>query len=330
MKLPRRLLIAAIVLGLAGFVGWRSWRAAHSGEGALTGYIEGETLYLSAPTAGPVAQVFVRRGDQVTAGQPLFAMDGDIAAAQQARSAAGAQVAAAQARDARKGLRPAELGVTEARIAAARARERGARLELDRASTLASRGFLAKAALDQARANHDAAEAEVRALQSEWAAETLGARADAIAAADARRAEADAGLSESERRAAQLAPRAPAAGRVEDVFFQPGEWAAANQPIVALMPQGRVRIRFFVPETAVSAYAPGKVVRFSCDSCASGLSAVINYVSPRPEFTPPVIYSRESRERLVFMVEAQPASAAGLVPGLPVDVVPLSAGKARP
>jgi HlyD family secretion protein len=118
-------------------------------------------------------------------------------------------------------------------------------------------------------------------------------------------------------------PVAPAAGRIEDVYFQPGEWAAANQPVVALIPDDRVRVRFYVPERDIARYPVGTRVQFSCDGCKAGLSAVINYVSPRPEFTPPVIYSRESRDRMVFLVEARPGSGATLIPGQPIDVVPV-------
>jgi HlyD family secretion protein len=88
-----------------------------------------------------------------------------------------------------------------------------------------------------------------------------------------------------------------------------------------------VTIRFFVPERQVALYRPGRVVRFACDSCPAGLTASISYVSPRPEYTPPVIYSLEARERLVFLVEARPAHPDRLTPGLPVDVTPLEAGR---
>ena len=98
---------------------------------------------------------------------------------------------------------------------------------------------------------------------------------------------------------------------------------AANQPVVSILPDDRIKVRFFVPEQEVARYRPGRKVRFSCDGCASGLSARISYVSPRPEFTPPVIFSRDSRDRLVFMVEALPQGPARLMPGLPVDVEPL-------
>ena len=107
------------------------------------------------------------------------------------------------------------------------------------------------------------------------------------------------------------------------MFFQPGEWVSPNQPIVALLPDNKVKVRFFVPQAEVARYRPGRTVRFSCDGCASGLQATIRYVSPRPEFTPPIIFSRDSRDRLVFMVEAFPTHPAGLLPGLPVDVEPL-------
>ena len=94
-----------------------------------------------------------------------------------------------------------------------------------------------------------------------------------------------------------------------------------DQPILSLLPDSRIKVRFFVPEAQLSAYRVGGTVRFGCDGCAKGLTAKIAYIAPRPEFTPPVIYSREARDRLVYLVEAQPS--ARLNPGQPVDVEPL-------
>jgi HlyD family secretion protein len=193
--------------------------------------------------------------------------------------------AAAQAQDARKGVRPAELAIYDANVAAAEARTRDAEAVLRRVRTLERQGIYAPARLDDAKSAYDAAAA----------------------------------------RLSDIAPTAPGPARVEDVFFQNGEGAVANQPILALLPDDRIKLRFFVPETAVSAYGPGKTVRFSCDGCAAGLTAKITYVSPRPEFTPPVIYSREARDRLVYLVEARPS--VRLNPGLPVDVTPLGPGR---
>ena len=124
-----------------------------------------------------------------------------------------------------------------------------------------------------------------------------------------RKARRAAASGRSRSASASSRPPAPSAARVEEVFYRPGEWVAANQPVVSLLPDDRVKIRFFVPEQEVARYRPGRSVRFACDGCAGGLAAKIFYVSPRAEFTPPVIFSRDSRDRLVFMVEARPAKA---------------------
>src|SRR5690606_41913055 len=68
-------------------------------------------------------------------------------------------------------------------------------------------------------------------------------------------------------RSGQLAPAAPAAARVEEIFFQRGEWAAANQPVLALLPDSEVKLVFFVPEAETARYRPGRTVRFTCDGC---------------------------------------------------------------
>jgi HlyD family secretion protein len=206
-------------------------------------------------------------------------------------------------------------------VSLAAARE--ARIALDRADQLVRRGIYARVRLDEARAAYQTAQARLDAARRRIEVAALGQREEQIRAADARVAQASARVSETGARLQTLSPVAPSAGRIEDVFFQRGEWAAANQPVVALIPDDRVFVRFFVPEAQVAAYRPGQRVRFGCDGCPDNLAATISYVSPRPEFTPPIIYSREARDRLVFMVEARPEDGANLVPGLPVDVEPL-------
>jgi HlyD family secretion protein len=287
----------------------------------LTGYIEGEPLYLAAPIAGTVRAVSVVKGQDVAAGQPLFVVDPSQVRAQYEQAAAEAAAATAQAQDVRKGQRPVELAVFEANVAAAEARARDAHAALRRVEPLVRQGWDAPARLDDAKSAADAADAQVKAARRQRDAATLGAREDQIRAADARVAEALAATAGATARLSDVAPRAPAKARVEDVFFHAGEWAPANQPILSLLPDERIKVRFFVPERDLAAYRIGRPVRFSCDGCAKNLTARIDFVSPRPEFTPPVIYSRETRDRLVFMVEARPA--ARLTPGQPVDVEPL-------
>lgn len=318
----QRILVVALVAVAAGIVGLLVWVPRMGETRTLSGYIEGEPLYLAAPVAGTVRAVNVERGQEVAAGQALFVVDPAQVKSAYDQAAAQAQAAAAQAEDARKGQRPTELAVFEANIANAEARARDAHADLRRIAPLVRQGWYAPARLDDARSAADAADAQVRAAKKQRDAAMLGARADQIRAADAQVAATQAAVAGASARLSDVAPRAPGKARVEDVFFHAGEWAPANQPILSLLPDERIKVRFFVPERELSAYRIGRTVRFGCDGCAKGLTATIAFVSPRPEFTPPVIYSREARDRLVYLVEARPSTR--LNPGQPVDVEPLS------
>lgn len=329
MKRPPTMVIALVAIALVLLL-WVLLAPHLRAPRTLSGYVEGETLYLASPVAGTVVQVAVQRGQRVGGGgKPLFVIKPDQLAAQNAQAAAELAAARAQAEDARKGERPAELGVLVAERNAAEAQARDAGASFNRIAPLAAKGFASKAQFDAARAAYDSASAEVRAASRRLEAAHLGSRADQIRAADARVAAARAALAEAGSRLGDLAPQAPSPGRIEDVFYQRGEWVSANQPVVALIPDDHVFVRFFVPEGEVSSYRTDARIGFSCDGCAAGLRATIVYISPRPEFTPPVIYSRESRDRLVFMVEARPDAPRSLVPGLPIDVEPLAAGAPR-
>jgi HlyD family secretion protein len=309
--------VAAVAVGVGA---WLLWPKAPP---RLSGYVEGETLYFSAPVSGAVTALSVERGQRVNAGQALFQIDAGTAQAQTDQAQAAAQAAQARAEDALKGQRPQELAVIGAQRAAAGAQLAQAKVAFERVRTLQAKGVYAQAALDEARATYQVAQAQYRQTEKQLDVAELGARTDqARAAADAA-TQARAAVSEANVRQGQLAPSAPAAGRIEDVFYRRGEWAPANQPVVALLPDERVRVRFFVGETDLPAYKPGRQVRFDCDGCKGPLIAAITYVSPRAEFTPPVIYSRGNRERMVFLVEATPQRPAELAPGQPVDVIPL-------
>lgn len=321
----QRLLVLALLACAALLIAGLVLAPRLSAPKVLSGYVEGEALYMAAPVSGALRTATVQRGDRVSAGQALFVVDPAQTDAQRGQAQAQIDAAQAQAEDARQGLRPVELAVYDANLAAAEARARDALASLNRIRPLAAKGIYAKARLDDAQAAYDAAAAQAAAARRQRQAAALGAREGQVRAADAQVAQARAGLAAADARLTDLAPRAPAAGRIEDVFYQPGEWVPANQPVLALLPDDRIRLRFFVPEQALSAYGPGKTVRFTCDGCAPNLTARITYISARPEFTPPVIYSREARDRLVYLVEARPG--VRLNPGQPVDVTPLESAR---
>jgi HlyD family secretion protein len=115
---------------------------------------------------------------------------------------------------------------------------------------------------------------------------------------------------------------APADAQVHDTLYRQGEWVAAGNPVVVLLPPANIKVRFFAPETMLVQIKTGQKINVSIDGAAKNYSATINYISTQAEFTPPVIYNRENRAKLVFMIEADfsPADAADLRPGQPVDV----------
>ncbi len=289
----------------------------------LSGYVEGDLIYLAAPVSGAVEALYVREGERVAAGAATFLIDPRVPQAQAELAAAALAAAEAHAEDLRKGQRAQEQAVYDAQLAAAEAKLREAEASYNRIAPLVARGIYAPARLDQERAARDTARAQVETVRRQRAVGALSARADAIRAADQQAAQARGGLSGAEAVLQTLSPPAPTGARVQQIFFRQGEWAQANQPVLALLPDTRIKLRFFVPERSANLYRPGGTVQFGCDGCPGLRTARISWVSATAEFTPPVLYSRGSRDRLVFMVEATPEDPTTLNPGLPVDVVPL-------
>lgn len=333
----QRLLVLALAFAGVAIIAALLLMPRRAGAATLSGYIEGEALYPAAPVSGRIVEIHVRRGDRVEKGQPLFAVDPAQLAAARDQAAADLASAQALAADARRGQRKPELDVIRADIAAAEAQLAEASKTLTRTRTLAAAGAASKASLEAAQSAFDTASAQrVAALRRLDVAE-LGGRKDQIASADERVRQAQAALAAATAHLADLAQSAPAAGRIEDVYYQLGEWAPANQPLLSLIPDDRLRVRFFVPEPQLTNWPVGARIAFGCAGCPAGLTARVSYVSPRPEFTPPVIYSREARDRMVFMAEAIPdappattavAPRVSLTPGLPVDVSPSPNGAA--
>jgi HlyD family secretion protein len=115
---------------------------------------------------------------------------------------------------------------------------------------------------------------------------------------------------------------APTNAMVQDTLYRSGEWVAAGSPVVVLLPPTNLKVRFFVPQGILPRIKVGETVSVHCDGAVHDFKAVVNYISSQAEYTPPVIYSRESRASIVFMIEAKISSgdASDVRPGQPVDV----------
>jgi HlyD family secretion protein len=290
------------------------------GDGPLQvqGYVEGEYVYVGAPVAGRLETLDVARGDRVEAGASLFQLD--RSSEQPARDDAAARLARAEATlaDLRKGRRPSEIASIEAQLAQARAMLALSETKLERRRPLGD--AVSREDVEEASAEYERDQARVAELQAELETAKLGARADEIEAAEAEVRAARAQLEQAEWRLGELSQAAPKAGRVIDTLYRPGEWVAAGAPVISMLPPDNVKVRFFVPEPQLGAIQIGDEVQVDCDACAPDLVAEISFIAPEAEYTPPVIYSREMRAKLVYMVEAKPRQTDSLRPGQPVDV----------
>ena len=290
-------------------------------QNVYQGYIEGEFILLASPYAGQLQKLHVRRGDAVEAGKPVFALEQESERA--ARLEAEERMKTAQARldNLKTGRRAPEIEAARAQIVQARATRELSASQLAQQERLFNGGFISQARLDEARTAHarDAArEAEAKA-QLATLTQPLG-RKDELGAAEAEVAAARAALAQSEWRLAQKSLTAPVASGVQDTFFVEGEWIPAGRPVISLLPPGNVKARFYVPETVLGSLRPGQPVEISCDGCGAPVRAAVSFISSQAEYTPPVLYSRESRSKLVFLIEARPQSPTSLRPGQPVDI----------
>ncbi|MCF3650305.1 HlyD family secretion protein [Synoicihabitans lomoniglobus] len=312
---------AAGWFGLAATV-WLMAGCAPEPETRWQGYLEGEYVYVGSSLPGRLEQLAVKRGQSVEAGTPLFRLDQTPEAA--ARDVARERLAQAEAQlsDLTKGQRPSELATLEAQLDQARASAELSRRDLQRVAKLHREKVVPDGDFDRVRLNHEANEAQVTALESQLVTARLGGRDDRIVSARAEVAAARAALAQADWSVTEKSRDAPMAGLVFDTLFRPGEFVAAGRPVVALLPPTNLKVRFFVPEAARATLAPGDAVQVNLSGRESPVSAHVVYLSPQAEFTPPVLYNRENRAKLVFMIEAEFDAAAGveLLPGQPVDV----------
>ena len=285
------------------------------------GYVEGDYVLLAPIEVAQVNSIAVRRGDRVEAGKPVAMMeaaDTDIAFAQSEATLALAQ---AQLADLGIGKRPEEIAVLEATLRSAQAQADEAQRTLTRTQDLTRRGVATQAQLDDATTQLELAQAAIGQASANLAVGKLPARPEAIKAAENAVKVAEHQLGQAQWRRSQRTIAAPAPGRITDVIRNPGDLAGPSAPVLSMLPDGAVKLTVYVPEADFSSVRIGSLLSVNCDGCTPDLKARVSYVSPDPEFTPPVIYSLENRQKLVYLVEARPVDPVSVLqPGQIVDV----------
>lgn len=285
-----------------------------------TGYVEGEYVLVAPVAVVQVTALNVQRGDRVTEGQVLAETERRDAEIALTEAEAALAQAESQLANLREGLRPEEIRVIEAALASAKAQQAEAERAAERLTSLAARGAVTEAQRDDAATAAEVARAKVAETEANLAVARLPARPQQITGAEASVAGAQAAREMAEWSLGQRTLVAQSAGTIYDLIRTPGEIAGPSAPVLSMLPDGAVKLRLYIPEDRIAAIAVGAMLDVRCDGCGAGQKASVTYVSDSPEFTPPVIYSLENRQTLVYLVEARPVGESSLKPGQIVDV----------
>lgn len=308
------------VIGLIGILALAGCNKADNKS--LQGYVEGEYLYLAAPSAGYLGTLDVERGQHVIAGARLFSIDADPELHGLREAEARVMSSLEKAQNLKEPRRAPEIAAMQAELKSAEASLKFSELQLQRQIKLAVKGFVPKSSLDEARAarDKDAALVDEKRQQVQVYKINLG-RQPEVNSAEADVAAAGAQVAQKRWQVEKKSVTAPDTGDITETYYRPGEWVPAGQAVASLLPDDRRRIRFFVPEPRLAEIHLGQTITAYCDGCKTAIKANIHFIAPQAEYTPPVIYSQSTREKLVFRVEAYPEPKQdALHPGLPMTI----------
>ena len=289
-------------------------------EPIYNGYAEAAFIYVAPAITRRIEKMDVTEGTLVTAGQVLFTMEAARERASLDAALARREVAQANLHNLETGSREQEIEVMRAALEQALADQQLAKSNLDRSQSLYESGIVTPAKVDADRNMVTRADAHVHELQARLQVAELPARDDQIIAAQATLDASVADVAHARSMLDDLTVAAPISGMIESIYFEAGEVAAGGTPVIALLPTDRVKIIFYIPETERMELAPGTKLLLNCDGCLQDIEVQISRLSSDPQYTPPIIYSREERTRLVFRAEAILMQQYGLLPGQPVTL----------
>ena len=308
--------LLAASLGLAG-----CGDVQHAAQ--LPGYIEADITSVASPAAGKLAQLSAKEGQSVKAGDKLYVLESNREQAQLAEAQARKQQAESQTLNLSKGAREAELDSLRARLRYTKAQLAQAQTSLQKTETLLKKNFVSEVQVTSDRTNVQLAQAQVEEARASLKAAKSGARTDERAAAQALTSAAEAGVQQVQWMLQQKQVSAPINGIVQEIFVRQGEFAQPGATVLTILRQDSQRVRFFVPNDLRPRFMPGANFEVLVSGCDKPLQARITRVSARPEYTQPLMFGPEIRDRLSFLTEGALDKLGGcsVPPGTPVGVL---------
>ncbi|ADR33730.1 secretion protein HlyD family protein [Sulfuricurvum kujiense DSM 16994] len=287
-----------------------------------SGYAEGEFVNLSSTQSGKLDKLFVKRGSHVSINENLFALECDSELLTLKEATADLAAAEAILKDYQKGSRPEEIRVIEAQLSQATASAENAAKEFERNSALSPANAVSKTQLDASETLAKSTAAKVRELKNSLNVAKLAKRLDQISAQEKRVEQLRSAVKLAQWKVNEKGVKSRYDALVFDTLYREGEFVPQGGIIIRLLPPENIKIRFFVPQKISESLHIGDNVSIVSRSDGKKIPAQITYISPEAEFTPPIIYSNETKEKLTYMIEAYPqkSDAVHLHPGQPVEV----------
>jgi HlyD family secretion protein len=311
---------AIIVLAALAMLGCSGDEVAY-----YQGYVEGEFVYLASSGQGILKNLLVTKGQSVRQHEPLFRLDPNPEALKIEEMHYRIAQAKARMADMKKGERPSELANIQSRLKKAQEALALAERDLNRRRDLYQRGgtdTISEEELDRFKTEVNIRQADVSAIEAELETARLGGRTDAVSATESEVGILASSLDQLKWQLAEKQVKSPSGGTIQDILYRVGEFVPPGRPVLSLLPPENLKIRFFVPQSHLPRLQVGSAVQVNADGVDALIRANVSFISPEAEFTPPIIYSKSSRKKLVFMIEATPEIEATnrLRVGQPVDV----------
>ncbi len=294
------LVIAVAVLAIGAGVYWHRENPALT-DLTLQGNVDIRQVDLAFNASGRIAEMLVKEGDRVKAGQLLASID--TRRLQLSLEQAGAQTNAQQEVLARllAGSRPEEIKQARAARDAARASKDDAEAYYRRQENLADRHFVSRQQADSARYARDKAMAQLKAAEETLRLAELGPRKEDIAAARATLASDRALVGVMQRDLQDGKLHAPSDGVIENRILEPGDMASPQKAVFTLALTDPVWVRVYLPEAYLGRVPTGARAWLHTDSHPDkAYRAYVGYVSPSAEFTPKSVETTETRSSLVY------------------------------
>lgn len=284
------------------------------------GYVEGELIFLASPYGGVLEKLFVERGETINKGALIFKLDEYPEILKIKEAEAELNQAKKIHQDLQNPRRSPEIAALHEEVGQIDAKIKLAQLQVDRFHNLYKKNAISKENVDRAVSQYE----ELQHARTEQLANLelakQGSRKEQI---DAQQAQVDLVAARLQQVRWQLAQKtlvAPVDGVVFDTYYQAGEFVPSQQAVAAILSPTNIRIEFFIPMSKLRSLHLGQGVSFTCGGCETSSPAKISYISPEAEYIPPLVYSRENQNKLVFRIKADISSPNRFKPGQPVMV----------